>query len=115
MGGVALDLCEEANLLLAEVQPGHLLADDLFGKELGELEVEGARDLLQGFERRYGVAVLHAREITAQESGPLFDIALRHTPLKPIATDRCANVHRDRKSLYGRFSQGVRDCLHVSH
>ena len=114
VGRVALDLSEEADLFFAEVEAGHLLADGLFGEELGELEVEGPGDLLQGFERGDGVSVLDAREVTAEEAGSLLDVPLRHAFLEAIAANCGANIDGDR-GVAGSSHKISGECLHVSH
>ena len=48
VGGVVLDLGEEADLFGVEVEAEDLLGLGAVGEELGELEVERAGDLLEG-------------------------------------------------------------------
>src|SRR5208337_4869082 len=47
-----------------------------FVEELKEGDFQCCREALQGFERRHRVAVLHSGDITTQESGTLFNVAL---------------------------------------
>src|SRR4029077_7804733 len=47
----------------------------------------------QGFERRNGVSVFAAREVTTQQSCTPIDIALRETPLAAITLDHFSDIH----------------------
>jgi len=90
-----VDLCDKPFHFLEETQLLFLLGieNQLFGalkftqvgqdrfpvpfvKELVEGDFQSRREPLQGFERRHGVAVLHPGDVTTQESGALFNVAL---------------------------------------
>ena len=45
-------------------------------EELVERDFHGPRQLFERLDRRNGVAVLHARDVAAEQSGALFDVAL---------------------------------------
>jgi hypothetical protein len=38
------------------------------------------------------MAVLYARQVAAQQAGPLLDVSLRHTFLQPVVSDGLADV-----------------------
>jgi hypothetical protein len=39
------------------------------------------------------VAVFHPGEVTTQQTGPFFNVSLRHTFLQPVISDGLADIH----------------------
>src|ERR1019366_4027988 len=76
-----------------------------FGEELRQRELHGTGNLRERVERRDGVAVFHARQVAAQKSGSLFDVALRHTFLQPVVADGLADIHCGEHFRMGHSNQ----------
>lgn len=60
---------------------------------MGERKLHGAGDFGKRIERGYGVAVFNPGEIAAEQSGPFFDVTLRHSLLQPEIPDCYPNIH----------------------
>ena len=112
MGGVALNLRQKPDLVLAQGDARDLF-DRVLREELGQRDIHGAGDLLQRLQRRHGVAVLYPRKVAAQQAGTLLDVALRHPPLQPVAADGHANL--DRARLRGNRRKVLLNCMHIRH
>ena len=74
---VAADLGEEPQFIVGELLGVELAAERVVGEKLGDGQIERQGNLRQRVERGHGVAVFNARKITAQQTGLLFDVALR--------------------------------------
>src|SRR5215469_15266026 len=93
---VAANLAEEADFVVGELrQSPRAVAVSRLGKELREGKLHGAGDFRKRIERGNGVSVLDAREITAQQAGALFDVALRHAFLQAVVPDGFADIHSE--------------------
>ena len=91
---VAADLAEEAQFILGKLRQAlGAIAVPGIGKELGERNLHGAGDFRKGVQRRNGVTILHAGEVAPQQAGTLFDIALGHPLLQPVASDALTDIH----------------------
>jgi hypothetical protein len=64
----------------------------VIGEELRDGQIERPRNLRQRIQRRNRVAVLHAREIAAQQARLLFDVSLGKPLLQPVSADGGADL-----------------------
>ena len=94
--------------------PGDVL-DGVFGEELAEGQVEGAGDLLQGFEGGNGVAVFDAREVAAEQARTLLDVPLGHALLETEAANRRADIDRRGRGFESGCRFGRQCCVHMCH
>ena len=62
-------------------------------KKLVQGNLEGAREFFQRFHGRHGVPVFDARDIAAEQAGPLFNFALREFLLFPQNSQSVADNH----------------------
>src|SRR5580698_3214505 len=74
-------------------------------KELRQRKFHRPSDLRKGVERRDSVAVLHSRQVAAQQACALFYVALGHTFPQPVISDRLTDVHRENGQVW--FSEMV--------
>ncbi len=96
-GAEALDFAEEADFVLREFAE-HFLRFAVArrfraGEKVGERNVHGFGDFRQRLKRRHGVAVLHAREVAAQETRAALNVPLRQSPLAAVGFDDFADVY----------------------
>ena len=71
------------------------------GKEPGQRKVHRRRNSGLRIQRGNGVPILHPLQITAQQTGALFNVTLRHAFLQAEIADRLADVHEGFSSCEG--------------
>jgi hypothetical protein len=96
-GAVLFDFGEEPDFVLAEFAE-HLLGLFVAGsfgarEKVGQGNFHGFGNFREGFERGNGVAVFHARQIAAEQSGAALDVALGKSPLAAVGFDDFADVY----------------------
>src|ERR1700693_2661365 len=64
-----------------------------FREKLGQCQVHRTGNFRQRIQRRNGMAVLDARQVTPQQAGALFNVALRHASLKSKVANGLADIH----------------------
>src|SRR5262249_34710737 len=93
-GGIAADLAQEAGFVVRELgQAFGTVAVIRVREKLRKGQLHGSGNFRKCIERRDGVSVFDARQIAAKQAGALFEVALRHSFLEPVVSDRLADIH----------------------
>jgi|ERR1700728_735396 hypothetical protein len=89
-GGFLVETPDGFGLLFGDAQffDGSIIV----GEELVQRNVQRACEFFERLNRRYGAAILQAREVTAKQAGAFLDVALREVlgfakPFEPFADD----------------------------
>src|SRR5271165_148268 len=98
---IAANLGEKAHLVLAEPRRGFVSVLMNPSKKLRERHLHGPGDFRQRIERGDGMPVLNPRQITAQQTGTFFNVALGHAFLQTVVADGFADVHGSLRVLRG--------------